>query len=44
LLSYYSIALTDQGLREGGLLKPSEYHHMGGWPDHHVTFIAAKNA
>jgi len=31
-------------LKEGGLLKPSEYRHMGGegWPNRHITFIVAK--
>jgi len=31
-------------LREGDgcLLKPSEYHHIGGWPNRHITFIVVK--
>jgi len=31
----------------GGLLKPSEYHHMRGggiWSNRHITFIVAKKA
>jgi len=44
----YGNVQISYGVKEGGrgLLKPSEYRHMGGggWPNRYITFIMAKKA